>query len=88
MIVTFIYILLNLLKSFNHLIETFKFKLVSYVTMVTHSEELTQTEPKRLSLESIEYVESQRLSKYEPFYAIMNRVIDKAKALDKKKVSK
>jgi hypothetical protein len=52
--------------------------------MVTHSIEQEQTEPKRLSLETIIYVEKQRLNKYEPFYAIMNRVIDKAKAFDKR----
>lgn len=44
-----------------------------------------ETETQRLRLEDVEYIESHRLSKYEPFYAIASRVIDKARLCDKVK---
>ena len=92
--------LIELIKRFNQLFKVLfdvssiyfrvpKYLYITYViniTMVTSTKNnQDEKEVQRVSSDTVQYVESMRLSKYEPFYAIMDRVIDKAKALDKLK---
>ena len=47
-------------------------------------DERIETETQRLTKEFIDYAESLRESKYEPFYSIANRIMGRAKAFDKR----